>query len=337
VSYFYTSPESEEWHRREGLTPLFSGDDLAALARNDAVLVLLRDGFTGRMYERLYASGYRGHWVDAASDLRMDPRTTLILQPVNQPQIDAAFARGCTTWVGANCTTSIALIPFAPLFAQGLVRRMKIASYQAASGAGAEGISDLLDETSAITQEAQRRADLPPLDRARLVAELQRAEGRRATVFGGQPLAYNLLPFIDAPGPDGFSKEETKLRNETRKILGNDALEVSASCVRVPTLICHCVDMYLELTRPLPLDEASTFLRDSSSWVKLIPNDRDATLAGLTPAAFAGTPHIGVGRIRHTYPGDATRLSAFVVGDQTQWGAALPPFEMVAYLTRHLR
>jgi len=279
------------------------------------------------VFPRLRAAGWDGYWIDAASALRMQPDAVIILDPVNRDVIDAAMLRGVKNYIGGNCTVSLMLMAMGGLFKAGLVEWITAMTYQAASGAGAANMRELLAQMGAVHAAAAPLLANPAasiLDIDRTVADTLRSGDVPAEHFG-HPLAGSLLPWIDKDLGNGQSREEWKGMAETNKILGREAnpLPVDGVCVRIGAMRCHSQALTVKLTRDLPLAEIEQVLAQANDWVKVIPNQREATLRGLTPTAVTGTLSVPVGRLRKL-PMGGEYLAAFTVGDQLLWGAAEP-------------
>jgi aspartate-semialdehyde dehydrogenase len=297
------------------------------LARLDAVISCQGGDYTNEVYPRLRTTGWDGYWIDAASALRMRDDAVIILDPVNRDVIEAALARGVKNYIGGNCTVSLMLMAMGGLFKAGLVEWMTAMTYQAASGAGAAQMRELVQQMGATHAAARRLADDP----ASSILDLDRAvtETLRSDVFPtehiGQPLAGSLLPWIDKDMGNGQSREEWKGMAETNKILGFAASPVSVDgvCVRVGALRCHSQALTIKLTRDVPLAHLERLISESNPWVRVVPNERDASLRELTPTAVSGTLDVAVGRLRKL-PMGGEYLTAFTVGDQLLWGAAEP-------------
>jgi len=321
-------------------TRLHDAHDLAALARCAIIVTCQGGDYTGDVYPRLRASGWRGHWIDAASTLRMQDDAVIILDPVNLPVIEGALARGGNTWVGGNCTVSCMLMGVGALYKAGLVEWMCTQTYQAASGGGAQHMRELLAQYGTLHAEVRQLLDDPKsaiLEIDRRVIARQRGLGGDAVANFGVPLGGSLIPWIDKDLGNGMSKEEWKGMAETNKILGRGpgfgtpAVPVDGFCVRVGAMRCHSQALLFKLTRDVPLADVEALIAADNPWVKVVPNTREATLAGLTPVAVTGTMTIPVGRIRKLAMGPQY-LGAFTIGDQLLWGAAEPLRRMLRIL-----
>lgn len=298
-----------------------------ALAAMDILISCQGGDYTNATFPKLRAAGWDGYWIDAASALRMQPDAVIILDPVNRDVIDAALAKGIKNYIGGNCTVSLMLMAMAGLFKAGLVEWMTAMTYQAASGAGAANMRELIAQMGAVHAAAKPLLDNPAsaiLELDRVVADTLR-KGAVPTENFGHPLAGSLLPWIDKDLGNGQSKEEWKGMAETNKILGLDAdpLPIDGVCVRIGAMRCHSQALTVKLTRDVPLAEIEQLLAKANDWVKVIPNQREATLSGLTPTVVTGTLSVPVGRLRKL-PMGGEYLAAFTVGDQLLWGAAEP-------------
>lgn len=302
-------------------------NSIDALAAMDILISCQGGDYTNATFPKLRAAGWDGYWIDAASALRMQPDAVIILDPVNRDVIDAALAKGIKNYIGGNCTVSLMLMAMAGLFKAGLVEWMTAMTYQAASGAGAANMRELIAQMGAVHAAAKPLLDNPAsaiLELDRVVADTLR-KGAVPTENFGHPLAGSLLPWIDKDLGNGQSKEEWKGMAETNKILGLDAdpLPIDGVCVRIGAMRCHSQALTVKLTRDVPLAEIEQLLGKANDWVKVIPNQREATLSGLTPTVVTGTLSVPVGRLRKL-PMGGEYLAAFTVGDQLLWGAAEP-------------
>ncbi len=312
---------------------LRDANDLAELSRCDIIITCQGGDYTKDVHPRLRASGWGGHWIDAASALRMDPNAVIILDPVNGPLIRRALDSGGRDWIGGNCTNSILLMGLSGLFNAGLVDWVSSMTYQAASGGGANHMRELLRGMGVCHAAAGPDLGNPAsaiLEIDRRVAQAIRQEV--PTEFFGAPLAGSLIPWIDAQLDNGQSKEEWKGQAEVNKILGlAQPIPVDGLCVRIGAMRCHSLALTLKLKQDLPLSELESLIRGGNPWVKWVPNDRAATVRELTPASITGGLQVGVGRVRKLNMGPEF-LAAFVIGDQLLWGAAEPLRRMLRIL-----
>lgn len=309
-----------------GVSALANANDIAALAACDILISCQGGDYTDAVHPQLRAAGWRGHWIDAASALRLHDDAVIILDPVNRPVIDSALAAGARDWIGGNCTVSLMLMAFGGLFRADLVEWMTTMTYQAASGAGAQQMRELLQQMGALHAATRGLLDDP----ASAILDIDR---RATAAFDlgmpvaaiGAPLAGSLLPWIDRDLGNGYSREEFKAGAEGNKILGlkSAPVPIDGLCVRIGAMRCHSQAVTIKLKRELPLAEVERTIVGLHPWIRIVPNEREATLAGLTPAAVTGKLDIAVGRIRHLAMGD-DYITAFTVGDQLLWGAAEP-------------
>lgn len=317
--------------------PLKDANDIAALARLDVLISCQGGDYTKSVHPKLRAAGWRGYWIDAASALRMDKDAVIVLDPVNRPVIDRAIAAGARDFIGGNCTVSLMLMAIDGLLKADLVEWVSAMTYQAASGAGAQNMRELLQQMGEVHFAAKSLLDDPAsaiLEIDREVAGILRG-GDFPTEHFGVPLAGSLLPWIDSDLGNGQSREEWKGHVETNKILGRESLEIPVDglCVRVGAMRCHSQGLTMKLKRDLPIAEIESILASANAWVKVVPNRREESLARLTPVAVTGTLDIPVGRVRKLRMG-GEYLSAFTVGDQLLWGAAEPLRRMLEILLK---
>ena len=306
--------------------------DIEALAKMEIIITCQGSDYTTEIYPRLRAAGWNGYWIDAAKTLRMNEDAVIVLDPVNMHVIKQALARGVRNYIGGNCTVSCMLMGMHGLFAHDLVEWMTCMTYQAASGGGAQHMRELLTQFGLIHEEVKALL----ADPASAILEIDRKVHAKQTDgalpmenFGGVPLAGNLIPWIDKDMGNGMSLEEWKGGAETNKILGRGpafgtpATPIDSLCVRIGAMRCHSQALTIKLKKDVPLDEIRDILAAANEWVRVIPNEREASMRELTPAAVTGEMHIPVGRLRKLAMG-GTYLGAFTVGDQLLWGAAEP-------------
>lgn len=311
-----------------GASPLLDANDIQALASMDVIVTCQGGDYTKAIYPDLRRTGWSGYWIDAASALRMADDAIIVLDPVNSDVIQQGLASGVKNYVGGNCTVSLMLMALGGLFNAGLVEWVSAMTYQAASGAGAQNMRELISQMGVIESSVSEELKNPAsaiLDIDRKVADVIRSDTFPKAQFG-EPLAGSLLPWIDVQLENGQSKEEWKGQAETNKILGNAAhnlVPIDGLCVRIGAMRCHSQALTIKLAQNVPMDEINDRLASANPWVQVVPNDRDQTLAALTPAAVTGHLHVPVGRLRKMNLGD-NYLSAFTVGDQLLWGAAEP-------------
>ncbi|EGQ7954301.1 aspartate-semialdehyde dehydrogenase [Vibrio vulnificus] len=301
--------------------------NIDALKQLDAVITCQGGGYTEKVYSALREAGWKGYWIDAASTLRMAPDSIITLDPINLAQIQQGIHSGTNTFVGGNCTVSLMLMALGGLYKQGMVEWMSAMTYQAASGAGAQNMRELISQMGVINDAVSSELANPSssiLDIDRKVAETMRSSSFPVDNFGA-PLAGSLIPWIDVKRENGQSKEEWKGGVEANKILGlqNSPIPIDGTCVRIGAMRCHSQALTIKLKQNVPLDEIEEIIASDNEWVKVIPNERDITAQELTPAKVTGTLSIPVGRLRKMSMGDDF-LNAFTVGDQLLWGAAEP-------------
>jgi aspartate-semialdehyde dehydrogenase len=316
-------------------TKLYSAFDVDALKRCDIVITAQGGDYTSEVFPKLRAAGWAGHWIDAASTLRMKDDAVIVLDPVNLPVIQAALARGGRNWIGGNCTVSCMLMGVGALFKAGLVEWMTTMTYQAASGGGAQHMRELLAQFGTLNHEVSELLADPMsaiLDIDRRVIEKQRTLEDAEKANFGVPLGGSLIPWIDKDLGNGMSREEWKGGAETNKILGNaTAIPVDGFCVRIGAMRCHSQALTFKLKKDVPLADIEALIAADNPWVRLVPNNREATMRELTPVAATGTLSIPVGRLRKLAMGP-DYLGAFTIGDQLLWGAAEPLRRMLRLL-----
>jgi aspartate-semialdehyde dehydrogenase len=339
ASFFSTSAAGASGPVIDGKTyPLHDAYDQRLLQQQDVLISCQGGGYTTDVIGPLRAGGYRGYFIDAASTLRMQPDTVLVLDPVNLTVIQRGLADGCKTFVGSNCTVSLMLMGLHGLFAADLVEWSTSMTYQAASGAGAANMRELVAQMAALGASASSLmsdAASSALDIDARVTDALRSPEFPTEHFGA-PLAASLIPWIDKPMDNGQTREEWKAQVEANKILGRSSeLPLDGICVRVGAMRCHAQALTIKLRRDVPVREIEGLLAAANEWVKVVPNDREATLKALSPAAVSGTLTVPVGRLRKLSMGPEY-LTAFTVGDQLLWGAAEPLRRMLNILRDHL-
>ena len=307
--------------------PVQDAHDLAALARLPMLISTQGGDYTQAVHGPLRAAGWQGYWIDAASTLRMSDAAVIVLDPVNLPVMRAAHERGAKDFIGGNCTVSLMLMAVCGLLRAGLVEWITAMTYQSASGAGAQNMREMLEQMGALHRSAAGLLADPAsaiLDIDRAVSESLRRPDFPTAQFGA-PLAASLIPWIDKDLGNGQSREEWKAGAESNKIMGTEAnpVPVEGICVRVSAMRCHSQALTIKLKRDLPLAEVERLIAAGNDWVKVVPNEREASIAALAPAAVSGTMTIPIGRLRKLAMG-GEYLSAFTVGDQLLWGAAEP-------------
>jgi aspartate-semialdehyde dehydrogenase len=319
--------------------PLQSGLDISALAKMDIIITCQGGDYTSEIFPQLRKAGWAGFWIDAASTLRMKDDSIIILDPVNDKVIRDGIAKGVKNYIGGNCTVSLMLMALHGLFKHDLVEWLTSMTYQAASGAGAQNMRELLKQMGT----AYRVAESALADPASAILEIDRQVSStiRSSEFPienfGVPLAGSLIPWIDKDLENGQSKEEWKGPTETNKILGlaPGTIPVDGLCVRIGAMRCHSQALTIRLKKDVPLDEINDMLAQANPWAKVIPNTKEASIRQLTPAAVTGGLDCPVGRLRKMELGQENRgryLSAFTVGDQLLWGAAEPLRRMLRIL-----
>jgi aspartate-semialdehyde dehydrogenase len=300
------------------------------------VLVSCQGGeYTTEIYGPLRRDGWKGFWIDAASTLRMSGDATIILDPVNRDLIREALARGLRTFVGGNCTVSLMLMAVGALFRAGMVEWMTTMTYQAASGAGAAKMLELVRQMECVTEPTRAAPSENALELDRRMIQAQRAASLPIEEFGA-PLVGSLLPWIDRDTPGGQTREEWKGMAETNKIMGLEPpIPVDGICVRVGTMRCHSQALCIKLRKDVPLLEIEHLIANGNPWVQIVPNTKESTLHCLTPTAVSGTLNVPIGRLHKLRLGPEF-LGAFTVGDQLLWGAAEPLRRMLGILREHL-
>ncbi len=314
--------------------------DINELKRCDIILTAQGGDYTTEVFPKLRAAGWNGHWIDAASTLRMKDDAVIVLDPVNMPVIQDALAKGGKNWIGGNCTVSCMLIGVGALYKAGLVEWMSTQTYQAASGGGAQHMRELLTQFGTLNAEVRSLLDDPKsaiLEIDRKIIAKQRSLTEAETANFGVPLGGSLIPWIDKDLGNGQSREEWKGMAETNKILGmgegfsSPAVPVDGFCVRVGAMRCHSQALTFKLKKDVPVADIEAMIAADNPWAKVVPNTREATIKDLTPVAVTGTLQIPVGRVRKLAMGPEY-VGAFTIGDQLLWGAAEPLRRMLRIL-----
>ena len=321
-------------------TKLQDAFNIDALRRCEIIISTQGGEYTTEVFPKLRAAGWNGHWIDAASTLRMAKDAIIILDPVNLPVIHKAMAAGGKNWVGGNCTVSCMLMGVGALFKAGLVEWMSTQTYQAASGGGAQHMRELLTQYGTLNGEVRALLDDPKsaiLEIDRKVIAKQRSLSAQETANFGVPLGGSLIPWIDKDLGDGTSKEEWKGMAEGNKILGlgpdfgSAVVPIDSTCIRIGAMRCHSQSLTFKLNKNIPLADIESLIAADNQWVSVVPNTREASVKALTPVAVTGTMNIPVGRLRKLVMGPEY-LGAFTIGDQLLWGAAEPLRRMLRIL-----
>ena len=308
--------------------PLQDAWSIDALKEMDIIISCQGGDYTGKVFQPLRETGWDGYWIDAASSLRMNDDSVIVLDPVNRNMIDKALESGVKNYIGGNCTVSLMLMGLGGLFREGLVEWVSAMTYQAASGAGARNMRELIQQMGCIRENVAAELSDPSsaiLDIDRKTSDLLRSSDLPQAEFG-VPLAGSLIPFIDKQLGNGQSREEWKAQSETNKILGlhnGGIIPIDGVCVRIGAMRCHSQALTIKLNKDIPLADIERIIAEANDWVSVVPNDRDATMQQLTPAAVTGKLDVPIGRLRKLNMGEKY-LSAFTVGDQLLWGAAEP-------------
>ncbi len=314
--------------------PLKDAKNIDELKAMDVIITCQGGDYTTEIHPQLRAAGWNGYWIDAASTLRMVDGAEIILDPVNRNVIDAALAKGGKDFIGGNCTNSLLLMGVGGLFKAGLVEWVSSMTYQAASGAGAQNMRELISQMGAAHASVADLLANPAsaiLEIDRKLAETMRSSQYPTDQFG-VPLAGSLIPWIDKQLDNGQSKEEWKGQAEVNKILGTaQTIPVDGLCVRIGAMRCHSLALTIKLNKDLPLAEIESLIQGGNQWVKFVPNQRDISMRELTPTSITGGLQVGVGRVRKLNMGPEY-ISAFVCGDQLLWGAAEPLRRMLRIL-----
>ncbi len=319
----------------QGKQKLFNAKDVSELKKMDILISCQGGDYTTEVFPQLRQSGWSGYWIDAASSLRMEKDAIIILDPINGEQIRTGIKAGVKNFIGGNCTVSLMLMALGGLFQQDLVEWMTSMTYQAASGAGANNMRELLGQMASIADQCRSLVANPAksiLEIDRCVANHLRSD-KLPKEFFGAPLAGSLIPWIDRELDNGQSREEWKGLVETNKILGREdgLIPIDGTCVRVGAMRCHSQGLTIKLRKNVPLDELTGMIDSHNQWVQVVPNHRDDSIHKLTPAYVSGTLNVPVGRLRKMNLGPEY-LNAFTCGDQLLWGAAEPLRRMLRIL-----
>lgn len=319
----------------QGGSVLLDATDSAALGQMDVVISCQGGDYTKSVYPQLREAGWNGYWIDAASALRMQSDSVIVLDPVNMETIQAGLESGIKDYIGGNCTVSLMLMGLGGLFNAGAVEWASSMTYQAASGAGAQNMRELISQMGDLESSVKELLNSPGsaiLEIDRLIAERMRSQEFPTSAIG-HALAGSLLPWIDVAVDQGQSKEEWKGHVETNKILntGDNEVAIDGLCVRIGAMRCHAQALTIKLNSDIPMADIENMISEANEWVQLVPNEREQSLSRLTPAAVTGTLGIPVGRLHKMRMGPEY-LSAFTVGDQLLWGAAEPLRRMLRIL-----
>ena len=318
--------------------PLQDAFDLDLIRPMDIVVTCQGGDYTKKVYPELRKSGWKGYWIDSASTLRLEPDSIIVLDPVNRAVIDQGLTGGIRTFVGGNCTVSLMLMALSGLFSSGCVEWISSMTYQAASGAGAQHMKELVAQMARIGEASEDLLQDPAATAIMLderVTEVLRGDDFPVDRFGA-PLAGSLIPWIDRPMESGQTREEWKGSVETNKILqAEEPIPIDGVCVRIGAMRCHSQAFTIKLNSALPLAEVEERIARGNDWVKLLPNDKDTTLRELSPSAVNGTLTVPVGRVRKMLMGPEY-VAAFTVGDQLLWGAAEPIRRILRIVLEHL-
>ena len=336
-SIFFTTSQAGQAGPDVGVEiPLLqSAYDIEALSLLDVIVTCQGGDFTKQVYPQLRSNGWQGYWIDAASALRMESDSIIVLDPVNSSVVEAGLANGVKDYIGGNCTVSLMLMALGGLFNANLVEWATSMTYQAASGAGAKNMRELISQMGVLEESVAQTLVDPAsaiLDIDRQITETLRSDSFPVDNWGF-PLAGSLLPYIDSQLDNGQSREEWKNQAETNKILGREGnpIPLDGLCVRVGAMRCHSQALTIKLNQDVPMDEIESMLAEANQWVQVIRNNREDSIQHLTPAAVTGELNIPVGRLRKMNMGNQY-LSAFTVGDQLLWGAAEPLRRMLRIL-----
>jgi aspartate-semialdehyde dehydrogenase len=320
------------------IPPLRDAFDIEMLSAMDIIVTCQGGDYTKKVYPEIRKHGWNGYWIDSASALRMDDDSIIVLDPVNRAVIDSGLSSGIKAYVGGNCTVSLMLMAFSGLLASGHVEWVSTMTYQAASGAGAKHMKELIRQITVLGKASQALLD-DPASTAIAIDEVVTNELRDKNFPVENflvPLAGSLIPWVDSPMESGQTREEWKGYAETNKILQTKKpIPVDGICVRVGAMRCHSQGLTIKLDQDIPLDEVSGMIEAGNRWVKIVPNDKESTIKSLTPAAVNGTPTVPVGRLRKMLMGPEY-VTAFTVGDQLLWGAAEPIRRILNIITEKL-
>ena len=328
-SYFFSTSQvgqkNPEWNINYKNKTLIDAFDIQELSKMDIIMTCQGGDYTNKVFSKLRDSQWEGHWIDAASTLRMNEDSLIVLDPINQKSIDKAYDSGIKNWVGGNCTVSLMLLAINGLLQRNLIDWVSSMTYQAASGSGANSMRELLSQMGQIHSSVSDDLDQPNsniLDVDSKALEIMNSEKFQKSNFK-VPLAGNLIPWIDEDLKNGTSREEWKGQSETNKILELDfsPIKVDGLCVRSGTMRSQCQALTIKLNKNIPIEEINDIIANGNQWVKFVPNEKEQSLSLLSPAEVSGKLDIAVGRVRKLDI-DENCISIFTVGDQLLWGAA---------------
>ena len=340
-SYFFSTSQvgqkNPEWNINYKNKTLIDAFDIQELSKMDIIMTCQGGDYTNKVFSKLRDSQWEGHWIDAASTLRMNEDSLIVLDPINQKSIDKAYDSGIKSWVGGNCTVSLMLLAINGLLQRNLIDWVSSMTYQAASGSGANSMRELLSQMGQIHSSVSDDLDQPNsniLDVDSKALEIMNSEKFQKSNFK-VPLAGNLIPWIDEDLKNGTSREEWKGQSETNKILELDfsPIKVDGLCVRVGTMRSHCQALTIKLNKNIPIEEINDIIANGNQWVKFVPNEKEQSLSLLSPAEVSGKLDIAVGRVRKLDI-DENCISVFTVGDQLLWGAAEPIRRMLKIIVK---
>lgn len=312
---------------------LLNSNDIEKLKEMEIIISCQGGDYTKDIFPKLRATGWNGYWIDAASAKRMDEDSIIILDPINQKNIEESINNGIKNFIGGNCTVSLMLMALGGLFKNDAIEWVTSMTYQAASGAGANNMLELLQQMNVIGKKFEH--NYSPGDQILAIEKNMSSYINNKdfpTTHFGHPLAMNILPWIDTKLDNGQSREEWKAQVEANKILNsNQIIPIDGTCVRVGALRCHSQALTIKLKKDIPMNDIEQMIGTANDWVKIVDNDKEKTLKELTPAAVTGTLNIPIGRLRKMTLG-SEYLNAFTVGDQLLWGAAEPLRRMLNIL-----
>jgi len=340
-SYFFSTSQAgqknPDWNINFKNELLIDAFDIQELSKMDIVMTCQGGEYTDKVFSKLRATGWIGHWVDAASTLRMEKDSVIVLDPINQSSIDSAYDAGIKNWIGGNCTVSLLLLAIHGLLKEDLVEWVSSMTYQAASGAGASNMRELLSQMGQVYSSVcddlnQKNSNILDIDTK--VLALMNSDKFQKNNFK-VPLAGNLISWIDEDLKNGKSREEWKGQSETNKILNSNfnSIKVDGLCVRIGTMRCHSQALTIKLKKSISIEVINKIISNGNQWVKLIANEKESSISLLSPAAVSGKLDIAVGRIRKLDIEDNC-ISIFTVGDQLLWGAAEPIRRMLNILIK---